>query len=240
MLVHKLRSAAPKRLFWYKAVFLSLLIANEGHSQSSVSGLPNLIQAPPNASSLGRVGQTEVSNYTGIPNISQPLAHLREGSLSLDIGLNYRASGVKVMDQASWVGLNWSLEAGGAITRTVRGLPDEHPRGFLGALTPGGHTWGQTINNNLRLQNSHFDDYATFEMLKKMTDGYYDSEPDEFAYNFNGRAGRLFIDGGGNVKTNPLSDLDIKLAKHGGGFALPSRTATATSICSKPRKPPIG
>ncbi|SHN37631.1 hypothetical protein [Mucilaginibacter sp. OK098] len=82
--------------------------------------------SPPTTSSLGKYVDNPVSLYTGTPQITIPLyeIHLANG-FKLPINLSYQAGGVKIEEQASDVGLNWSLLAGGMITRVVKGSPDD-------------------------------------------------------------------------------------------------------------------
>lgn len=92
----------------------------------------NIIPPSPEASSLAEYADIPVSLYTGTPDITIPLYELQERDLRLPIAVRYHASGHKVEDEASRVGLGWSLHASGVITRSLRGLPDEYgPRGFL-------------------------------------------------------------------------------------------------------------
>ena len=79
----------------------------------------------PNSASIGSYGVVPVSMYTGKPEISIPLHTLNFRGFSLPISLNYDGSGVKVNDMPGWVGSGWSLNAGGVITRSVRGTIDE-------------------------------------------------------------------------------------------------------------------
>lgn len=79
-----------------------------------------------NAAALGKYGDIAVSHYTGIPDVNIPLYTLREKDIELPITLNYFAGGIKVNEQASWVGLGWSLGAGGMITRIKQGEADEY------------------------------------------------------------------------------------------------------------------
>ena len=65
-----------------------------------------------------------------IIHISIPIYTVQEGPLSLPIGLSYHASGIKVAEMASWVGSGWSLNAGGIISRTVQGIPDDAGSGM--------------------------------------------------------------------------------------------------------------
>ncbi len=85
----------------------------------------NLFPPSPTAAGLARYGDIPVSNHTGTPNINIPIYEVKTRDLSLPISLSYHASGIKVADLASWVGLGWSLNAGGVITRTIQSLPDE-------------------------------------------------------------------------------------------------------------------
>ncbi|NDI99430.1 RHS repeat protein [Flavobacterium sp. LaA7.5] len=95
-------------------------------AQFKAPPLDNINIQSPNSASLGKFGDTPVSLYTGTPNISVPLYSLEERGVKLDISLQYDATGVRVNDVPGWVGQNWALNAGGAITRTVKGLaPDE-------------------------------------------------------------------------------------------------------------------
>lgn len=85
----------------------------------------SLFPPTPTAAALTRYGDIPVSYHTGTPNISVPIYEVKSRGLSLPISLSYHGSGVKVGDVASWVGLGWSLNAGGVITRTVQSIPDE-------------------------------------------------------------------------------------------------------------------
>ncbi len=48
-----------------------------------------------------------------------------DGAIALPISVTNRVSGVRVAEIPSWVGSGWSLSAGGAITRSIKGSPDE-------------------------------------------------------------------------------------------------------------------
>ncbi|MEJ0101408.1 MAG: hypothetical protein WDO19_02125 [Bacteroidota bacterium] len=97
----------------------------------------NVIPPSPDASSLGKFGDVPVSLYTGTPSINIPLMSLESSLLKTSLSLSYDAKGLKVSDFASRVGVGWSLQAGGVITRTVVGAPDEAPGGF--------YNWGSNI-----------------------------------------------------------------------------------------------
>src|SRR6187402_2739427 len=93
--------------------------------QDSTNTIGHVSIASPTAASLGKYGDIPVGYHTGVPDISIPLYTVTAGSLKLPIGLSYHASGLKVQEPSSWVGAGWTLNAGGAITRTVVGAPDD-------------------------------------------------------------------------------------------------------------------
>jgi hypothetical protein len=75
--------------------------------------LANYVPPSPDAAGLGKYAEIPVSYSTGVPEISIPLFNIQTGSINLPISLSYHSSGVKVEEEASWVGLGWSLNAGG-------------------------------------------------------------------------------------------------------------------------------
>src|SRR4030095_11661954 len=114
-------------------LFLILFFGLRASSQApqNLNNLRNIVPPSPNASALGRYGEWPISLYTGLPNIDIPIYELKTNAASVPISLSYHASGNKVGDVASWVGLGWNLNAGGMISRVVRGWPDESDLGYL-------------------------------------------------------------------------------------------------------------
>src|SRR5579863_7043768 len=108
--------------------FLALAI-QRSIAQDTTNTIGNVSISSPTAASLGKYGDIPVSYNTGIPNISIPIYSVQAGSLKLPISLSYHASGLKVEEEAGWVGAGWALNAGGMITRTVIGAPDDQGLG---------------------------------------------------------------------------------------------------------------
>ncbi|OOG75427.1 hypothetical protein B0E44_04495 [Flavobacterium sp. A45] len=98
----------------------------------SQTGDPNGFQTPnfspksPEAGAFLRYGEYPVDLSTGLTNISLPIHTIQAGSFELPISLNYHSSGIKVSDEATWVGLGWNLNAGAQIILDVRDAPDEY------------------------------------------------------------------------------------------------------------------
>lgn len=100
-----------------------LILSIYCHSQIEIS-TPKIIPTSPNAASLGIFGDIPVGHYTGIPNIVIPLYKIELDGMEIPISLNYHASGVKVAQDASWVGMGWALNAGGCIAKNIQGWDD--------------------------------------------------------------------------------------------------------------------
>ncbi|MEO8820894.1 MAG: DUF5977 domain-containing protein [Ginsengibacter sp.] len=137
---------------------------------------PKIIPPSPDAAALGEYGQMPVDKSTGIPAINIPLYEIQTPRFKIPISLSYHASGVRVDEMASWVGLGWSLNSGGLVTRTIMGLPDDWGGGFL----------SQPLKKASDIQFSIDSLY-----LKYAAHGDIDTQPDQFFYNFNNYSGNF-------------------------------------------------
>jgi YD repeat-containing protein len=142
---------------------------------TSVINLPQVIPPPPDAAALGKYGDVPVTLNTGTAAISVPIYDIKTPRLSLPISLNYSCSGIKVNDFASWVGLEWSLDAGGMITRTIKNLDDFRGNGWY--------------NSNVPKQNDITVNSGTF--LANCIYKSQDTEPDIFFFNFCSNSGKF-------------------------------------------------
>jgi len=158
----------------------------------------------PNASNLGKYGDIPVGLYTGVPNISIPIWEIKERRLSLPISLSYHASGNRVDDIASWTGLGWTLNAGGVITRTVKGFPDDVVNGYRYINSAMGIYFNPVNENDF---NRFVPADTTIEY--KIRNLEYDTEPDLFFFNFNGYTGKFVFDGNGGILLMPQQKLKI-------------------------------
>jgi len=148
----------------------------------------DIIPVSPTASALGQYGASIIDNYSGTANLSIPIFNLETGSLSIPISLSYNSSGVRVEDIASWVGLGWSLNAGGVISVNVMGLPDlQKPKATL-------------INQKSLLNYNFPSDQYVYSAFSKQ----YDYQPDIFNYNFCGFSGQFVLDE--NLKVHSLKN----------------------------------
>lgn len=114
------------------SVLLLLLICVSSKGQDISSFTPHdysIIPPSPEVSALMKYIDIPVSPFTGQPDITLPLYTVKEGSLEVPISISYHGGGIKLNEHAGIVGLGWNLNAGGCVSRTIHGLPDELNKG---------------------------------------------------------------------------------------------------------------
>jgi hypothetical protein len=172
---------------------ISFSFAQE-EGQSKVPLLPPIVGPAPNAAAMAKYGDIPVSYYTGTPDISVPLYTVQEGSLTVPISVSYHASGIRVSEQASWVGLGWSLQSGGMISRVMRGRQDEGQRGYL--------TDGYKV-----------DDYSyssSGQYLGEVAKGYTDAESDVYFISLPGLSAKFYFNYQGEILFQDYQDLLVE------------------------------
>jgi hypothetical protein len=171
-------------------------------------------QPAPTAASLGEFGETPVNLYTGQPSVTIPLHTVEGVKLSVPVRLRYRGGGIEVSNVPPWVGTGWTLEAGGAVTRTVRGLPDgkggADGRGS-GYLSTGrlicGAVWGRADGRSENGYSSDCLSVAEYRDGVERTD--YDPEPDQYFFNVAGKSGKFVLGPQGEAYVVPHRNWEI-------------------------------
>ena len=157
----------------------------------------------PQSASLGKYEDVPVNFNTGIPNISIPIYEIREGKMLLPVSLSYHAGGIKVQEEAGPVGLGWTLHAGGAITRIVRGIPDESLYGFFEKRTIIKSMLDGTLSDPNQMMQYKYD----------LVKGYLDGEPDLFVCNVGGLSFKFSMNMDGQFETFPTTNYKISFHK---------------------------
>lgn len=222
-------------------LFLTLMVTTPGvyaQSQGPESTVQKSIQTP-SVASLGEYGDIPVNLYTGIPNISILLHNVENSVAGLPVSISYHASGIRVDDKAGIAGLGWSLNAGGVITRTVQGFPDDKFNSVSGT-------------NNVENTYSENRQYA-WKTVEKILSSYtfdknppdllylinqpvitgeaiskyeYDTKPDIFSFNVAGKTGKFVLPNNfhetasGELPLIPYQNLKIRYEKEAGKTTL--------------------
>ncbi|MFW0739266.1 hypothetical protein [Flavobacterium sp. T12S277] len=150
-----------------------------------------VIPPSPTAASLGVYGNNPVNYYNGTVGITVPLYEIKLANLTLPIKLDYFSSGVKVADNAGWVGLGWSMSAGGVITKMVKGGDDLFGTGS----TKQGYYEADPLPNKMEVLSGNWTNLSFHdqEYLYNFDQGWIDTEPDTFSYNFGGYSGKFVL-----------------------------------------------
>ncbi len=197
-------------------IFLfALFYAQQGFSQqpTNIDPSKNYINVgtpkTPESAAFEKYGSTEVNEFTGTTDIGIPIYTLKSRFLEVPVTLSYQATGIRVNQEASWVGLGFDLIAGGRITVETRGCADfnSQTRGLTSSNLQIGMT--QIFN---RLGNhgenavltpatyweppqppyydsNYYNGYAISEMTQ-----YGTGEPDIFRANFLGHSITFYVD----------------------------------------------
>ncbi|WP_423149759.1 hypothetical protein, partial [Rubrolithibacter danxiaensis] len=179
---------------------LGLLLSVKAQTNNSPNpSLENILPPSPNAAALTKFGDIPVGLSTGIPQINVPLYSYasKTSGLKLNVSLDYHAGGIKVDEVSSNVGIGWALNAGGVVSRTMRGIYDEMDGiGFINSPTVPEVLEG---NSPTAPEGRPYNKMYASEM---------DSQNDIFSFNFNGRSGK-FVYG----KNNDSLLLDLQKLK---------------------------
>jgi hypothetical protein len=191
-----------------KLLLLLLIINSKLVAQTYIQ--PTIEIKSPTATSFETFSKFPISLFTGAPDIRVPFHQISYEGINVPIELVYNASGNRVNTRPTWVGLGWNLNAGGVITRTIKGnsadewVTDNDPTNL-------GYEYGFMY---------HFEtlDYPNWQ--EKINDySYYpgdpnpqvrkDYEPDEFVFNFSGYSGRFYLNHKGEWQV--ISEHKIKV-----------------------------
>lgn len=162
----------------YAFIFLIIIqgIVSFGQQTSLSSDLVSF-PVSPEAGRLSVYGNIPVNLFYGQLDKTTNLFNGKVGDYNLSLNLSYNYSGNRLEETPSIVGLGWQLVTGGVITREVRGLPDEHPRGYYGN--------GGSLRDNILA--GYFNNGVISEFYAtKIMEGEYDTEVDKYNLSVNG------------------------------------------------------
>lgn len=157
----------------------------------------------PEATNLGIVGNIPVNYHTGMVNISIPFS-VGDDNKAIPMSLSYNSSGILPDLHPGWVGLNWTLNVGGVITRVQKGELDEYPHGFFNNPDKLGTTVWALDANLSPLQ------YFPYTTIFGGTPETFDTEPDEFIFNVNGIHGKFYMDNQGSFRVASQPNLKVE------------------------------
>ncbi|MDR0938893.1 MAG: hypothetical protein LBN29_05995 [Mediterranea sp.] len=182
-------SRGPHRTFRLTLAALFLAIS----SPAQIPGPPVNLQSP-NVASLGLYGDIPVSLFTGTPSIEIPLYTIEECGFQIPLSLTYHSAGIRPDQHPGWVGLGWTLQAGGAIYREVKDMCDEFNIPEIAYGERNGFYFNRSVLDTPLWNDA---DYLR-EIAENDLTQVRDTDPDEFSFSFLGYTGKFYMDHAGN------------------------------------------
>lgn len=167
----------------------------------------------PEASNLGIYGSVPVGMFTGVPEISVPLYEIRAGAMTFPISLDYHLSSVKPNKYPGIVGLGWSLQCGGCISRTVRGCPDEKMSG----KNENGYYGNRA--KMIGISGRQLDSLSALLTVEGKND-WIELSADEFSFNFFGHSGNFYLSPEGEWVVASDEDIRVEFDPESGFFGI--------------------
>lgn len=160
----------------------------------------------PQISLMKQYGEYPVDLAHGLVDISIPLYEIKTQSLSLPLKISFHASGLRSSEREGSLGLRWVLNAGGFVSRDVKGYADEkYPfvQGLDAYYTPSWMTlYGTTKKGDQEGNNAFINSLGFLDSSYLNVHGdYKDTEYDIFSYQLpTGKSGKFLLKDSAGVK----------------------------------------
>ena len=115
---------SAKYFFAMTTLSLSLMLLQNAFCQVPNRDLEVMDVSTPNQWSFYKYIEHPVNLFNGAQDVNIELYTLKDGPISIPLTLRYNTSGIKVKEEASWVGLGWNLNVGGYRTEVPVGGSD--------------------------------------------------------------------------------------------------------------------
>ena len=138
----------------------------------------------PEAAQMNRYVDYPVSRNTGTADVHIPLYNLSLKDIPFSISMSYHTSGCKVDNIPGVLGLGWTLNAGGCISRVIHGQPDE--------------SLPYQLKTRQQIESS-----ADLDYLKDIVHLQKEASPDRYYYNFEGYSGSFICNPNGTITQLP-------------------------------------
>ncbi|GGF25756.1 hypothetical protein [Flavobacterium limi] len=194
-----------------KNIYLILLLLFSIYNLSAQRfGDQLLVPKSPQSYAFEKYGNVPINMYTGSIDLKIPITSFDAGELNIPVLISYDSSGFIPHKKSDPAGMNWSLMAGGRITRKLNRIPDE----YLGG-GPGG--WGYNTgcagffagvkadpSNNVNAYNinggtGYYNSSDWVFRPNPSSNNTYETHPDVFSFNAVGISGKFVVGNDGNV-----------------------------------------
>lgn len=182
-------------LRYYFLLLIFIFSYNTVTGQDNNFSLPKVLMPEPSAAEFIRQEAFPVSNFTGTANVTVPIYTVESGDIKFPITASYLTRGIKVDQEASWIGLGWSLNTGGMITRVINGTDDLGENDGTGRLYldqfPNSTAFEPYINNTCVIGSEVGREILDY--IIRADSGLADLQPDYFYFNFGNHSGKFVL-----------------------------------------------
>jgi hypothetical protein len=221
-------------------VLLTNILISAQSALDMSKALTNNIKSP-QVTDFIRYGNIPIKKNIGELDLSIPLLSIpTQDGADITVGLGYNACGFIPSKNASAVGFNWELLAGGIITREVRGEADDQlgspgtldasgqwrhfEHGFIAGIKQFGTNTSQMPTDNdllnynynkidLKLDDNLPTTYYEVRFKGNTNDvsTQFETTPDMFSFSFNGISGKFFMAPNGNIEVTTTEPHFLKV-----------------------------
>ncbi|WP_109831906.1 hypothetical protein [Reichenbachiella versicolor] len=167
------------------SMFFLLILSTSVFAQLRID---KAVPPPFDAAAIIKYCDHPVGIEYGIPDIKYSMQTLKDRDLEIPIQLSYHPLGIRVEEEASWVGLGWYLQAGGFITRIVRGENDFGLFDFPDQNKAKGYPFEHIKPCFDDCEENENDDFHA-----GVCEGKIDSDPDIFFFDVLGMKGKFLL-----------------------------------------------
>lgn len=160
-------------------LFLTVTTAQVTNPTTAESFQGDILPQSPEAEAMVKNTLLPVTLYSGMADVSVPVYEIKTRNLDVPISLGYNYNGFKPAEMASYVGLGWSVQGGGVITRIVKSRVDHQDP----------HVIGNDYDNYINI--NYISNKQT--VAQNMTLGMIDGEPDIYVFNAPGLSGKFIM-----------------------------------------------
>lgn len=193
-------------------ILLFGLITTSVYSQKGPD--ERIIMKSPQSYAFEKYGNVPINLHTGAIDLKIPVASINENGVNIPVTLSYDSSGFYPHKKSDIAGTNWTILAGGRVTRTVKRVPDEYEGNSTGPYLFDGLHFGyskkysgflrgvtENPSNNVDALNL-YGGTGTVHTIDWVMGPYglsYETEPDVFNFNAAGISGKFMVGNDGKV-----------------------------------------